>query len=208
MTYLEILHPCLTSVHTLYREQLKLWQDCHFASTLAPLSSAASLCNKCQKLGLALFLDAKKSMLFFWKYLYIVKSHFHITLPLSQWHTVLYKIVYCTCILLMHIVQKCPGLHTRFWYLSHWGAAKAQTSLPIWVDLSEPSLLTYTTFRCRGRFSLKFRPLNLLDTSAWLFKGASAIMICTKISGPYHEIEKWGWGWVWLLPCCDVWSGV
>ena len=64
--------------------------------------------------------------------------------------------------------------YMRFWYLSHYRATKAQTSLRKCADSPEPSLLAYSRFGCRRRLGHKFSHLPLLDMSIRvLYSGGS-----------------------------------
>ena len=52
--------------------------------------------------------------------------------------------------------------YTRFWYLSHQYAAMAKASLHICADMTEPSLLACTKYKCSRRIRPKVRPLGVL----------------------------------------------
>ena len=59
-----------------------------------------------------------------------------------------------------------------FWYLSHGRLTKAQTSLHKYADLLGPSYLYVHNMDAYEDIDVrpKFRPLALLEMSAWVFK--------------------------------------
>ena len=67
--------------------------------------------------------------------------------------------------------------------LVHISSAMAQASLHIYSKSPELSLIGHTNYGCRWRLRPKFRPLGLLDKSAWAFiSGICAYVISTEIS--------------------------
>ena len=75
------------------------------------------------------------------------------------------------------------GQHTRCWYLSHWQAVKAQTSMCLRAVSLEPSLLEHIKFGFWGRIKRVLRSLVTLVVSARVFK-ESVLRICYIIPKP------------------------